>query len=59
MGFFYDKLKYRGSVDQHKRWKDQPLPKSLGILEKEGMEVVPRYKPPDAHEQEGAHIPEE
>jgi hydrogenase small subunit len=62
MEFFYNKLKYRGSVDQHKRWKKQPLPKSLGILEKEGMEAderVPRYMPPEPHQQEGAHVPDE
>ena len=33
--FFYNRLQYRGSVDQAKRWTDQPLPESLDILERD------------------------
>jgi hydrogenase small subunit len=63
-GFFYNKLKYRGSVDHAKRWKDQPIPKSLAILEQEEPHVADEeriggYAPPDPHEREGAHLEEE
>jgi hydrogenase small subunit len=34
-GFFYKKLQYRGTVDYRKRYKEQPLPKSMNILAKE------------------------
>ena len=64
LGFFYKRLQYRGTVNHAKRYKDQPLPKSMNILAKEGAEVeaeerVPRYIPPDPQKQEGAHIPED
>jgi hydrogenase small subunit len=34
-GFFYKQLQYSGSVNQAKRWKKQPLPQSMNILEQE------------------------
>jgi hypothetical protein len=37
--FFYKKLQYRGSVDYGKRGKEQPLPKSLDILHKDGIDL--------------------
>jgi hydrogenase small subunit len=47
MGFFYKKLQYYGSVDQRERYKEQPLPKSLAILEQGGEvdEKIERYTP--------------
>jgi hydrogenase small subunit len=54
-GFFYKRLQYSGTVDQGKRWKDQPLPGSMNILEKKAPdERRSRYLPPDPHEDEGA-----
>ena len=35
--FFYKKVQYAGSVNYGKRGHDQPLPKSLDILHKEGL----------------------
>jgi hydrogenase small subunit len=32
MGFFYKKLQYNDTVDLRKRYRDQPVPKSLDIL---------------------------
>ncbi|HEV3378785.1 MAG TPA: hypothetical protein VG126_16055 [Thermoleophilaceae bacterium] len=58
-GFFYKRLQYRGTVNQAKRFKDQPLPRSLAILEKERVQPVDRYESPDAQREEGAHIREE
>ncbi len=57
-GFFYNKLKYAGSVDQTKRYKSQPLPRSMDIYAGE-PDQVSRYLPPDAQEQEGAHAVKE
>jgi hydrogenase small subunit len=34
-GYFYKRLQYSGSVNQAKRWKKQPLPRSMDILAKE------------------------
>jgi len=34
-GFFYRRLQYHGSVDHAERWKDQPLPQSMNILDGE------------------------
>jgi hydrogenase small subunit len=34
-GFFYKRLQYRGTVNQVERYKEQPLPGSLAILERE------------------------
>jgi hydrogenase small subunit len=42
--FFYNKLQYRGSVDQAKRNRMQPVPKSMNILERE-PEPLERYVP--------------
>lgn len=39
VGYFYKRLQYRGSVNLAKRYKHQPLPHSLDILHKEGVEV--------------------
>jgi hydrogenase small subunit len=39
VGYFYKKLQYHGSVDLGKRNKKQPLPKSLDILRKEGINL--------------------
>jgi hydrogenase small subunit len=58
MGFFYKKLQYHGSVDQAKRNKDQPQPRSLNILARDVDEPVDRYLPPDPQQREGAHRPE-
>jgi hydrogenase small subunit len=58
-GFFYKRLQYRGTVNQAKRFKDQPLPRSRAILEKERVQPVARYLPPDAQREEGAHVDEE
>jgi hydrogenase small subunit len=33
--FFYSKLQYRGTVNQARRWKDQPLPETSDILRRE------------------------
>jgi hydrogenase small subunit len=38
MGYFYKNLQYHGSVHQGHRNKEQPLPKSLDILHKEGID---------------------
>jgi hydrogenase small subunit len=58
--FFYKRLQYRGSVNQDKRFKDQPLPRSLAILERDQpAEHMERYTPPDAQAREGAHVDEE
>ena len=58
-GFFYKRLQYRGTVNQAKRFKDQPLPRSMAILEKERVQPIERYEPPDAEREEGARIHEE
>jgi hydrogenase small subunit len=39
VGYFYKRLQYRGSVNLAKRQKHQPVPKSLDILRKEGVEL--------------------
>ena len=39
MGFFYKRLQYAGSVNQAERYKKQPLPKSLAILEQEDTTI--------------------
>jgi hydrogenase small subunit len=60
MGFFYKKMQYRGSVDYRKRYKDQPIPKSLAILEQDEVEQdVARYTEADPHREEGADIEKE
>jgi hydrogenase small subunit len=38
MSFFYKKLQYRGSVDQGKRDRATPVPKSLDILRQDGID---------------------
>jgi hydrogenase small subunit len=38
VGFFYKRLQYRGSVDQSKRYKKQPVPQSLDILRQEARD---------------------
>jgi hypothetical protein len=61
-GFFYKRLQYSGSVDHTKRWKDQPLPRSMNILDKDddgGIEREGRYVPPDPKAREGADFTEE
>jgi hydrogenase small subunit len=45
-GFFYKRLQYSGSVDHDKRWKEQPLPRSMDILAKE-EEADVLQEPPD------------
>jgi hydrogenase small subunit len=37
--YFYKKLQYRGSVDQGKRNKKQPLPQSRDILRQKGIDL--------------------
>jgi len=59
-GSFYKRLQYRGTVDQMKRYKDQPLPRSLAILARdEPVETHDRYEPADPKRQEGANVEEE
>ena len=48
-GFFYERLQYRGSVDQAKRNRDQPIPESVDVYA--GVEAG---KP-----EEGPSVPEE
>jgi hypothetical protein len=38
--FFYKKLQYRGSVNQVKRNKKQPLPQSRDILRQKGVDLT-------------------
>jgi hydrogenase small subunit len=45
-GLFYGRLQYRGSVNQAKRNKRQPIPESMSILERE-PEPLERYLPGD------------
>jgi hypothetical protein len=54
MGFFYKKLQYSGTVDQRRRYRDQPVPKSLDILQHEPGERLGRYTGADPHAEEGA-----
>ena len=68
---FYQRLQYSGSVNQAKRNKDQPLPRSMNIYAKGGPEAGPDeavppeesirgYAPPDPPEGDGAsRIPKE
>jgi hydrogenase small subunit len=42
MSYFYKKLQYHGSVDYGKRNKQQPVPKSLDILHKDGRSTSSR-----------------
>jgi len=58
MGFFYNKLKYKGSVDLHKRYEDQPVPRSYDVLET-GAGRISRYVTPEPQAEEGAHVEEE
>jgi len=37
--YFYKKLQYHGSVHHGKRYKKQPLPGSLDILRKNGVDL--------------------
>jgi len=39
MGYFYKKLQYSGSVNHGKRYKKQPVPKSLDILRQDGIDL--------------------
>jgi hydrogenase small subunit len=41
MGYFYKRLQYGGTVDQHKRYMDTPVPKSLDILHRGGETADP------------------
>ncbi len=54
-GFFYKKLQYAGTVDHRKRYRDQPIPRSLDVYARDGGQVD-RYTPPDAHAEEGADV---
>jgi hydrogenase small subunit len=54
-GFFYKKLQYAGTVDQRKRYRDQPIPKSLGRGGRPPGDVD-RYATVDPHDEEGATI---
>jgi hypothetical protein len=60
-GYFYKRLQYSGTVDQSKRWKDQPLPRSMDILAKEGRveDTLAGYTPPDPQSKEGADVSED
>ena len=62
-GFFYSKLQYRGTVDQAKRNKKQPNPRSMDIYRYAGPHVGPDepvpdsiegYAPPDAQGEDAA-----
>ena len=45
-GFFYNKLQYSGTVDQAKRNREQPQPKSMNILERDAeAQALERYEP--------------
>jgi hydrogenase small subunit len=44
--YFYKKIQYSGSVDYGKRSKQQPLPKSLDILQREGIGLEQRVPMP-------------
>ena len=57
MQFFYNKLKYRGTVDHHKRYKDQPMPKSYDIY-RTGAGRISRYVTPEPQAEEGARVEE-
>jgi hydrogenase small subunit len=39
MSYFYKKLQYAGSVNHGKRYKKQPIPKSLEILRQDGIDL--------------------
>ncbi len=39
MAYFYKKLQYHGSINHGKRYKKQPLPRSLEILRKDGIDL--------------------
>ena len=43
-GFFYKRLQYSGTVNHAKRWKDQPLPRSMDILHKEDRGDTPEAR---------------
>jgi hypothetical protein len=47
-GFFYSKLQYRGTVDQRKRNKEQPNPKSMNIYQYAGPHAGPDESVPDS-----------
>ena len=57
VGFFYKRLQYSGSVNYAKRYEDQPVPKSLNILDKD-PKTLERYTPPDPHGETGADAEE-
>jgi hydrogenase small subunit len=57
-GFFYKKLQYHGSVDQGKRNKDQPQPKTMNFYAGEHAQNLAGYVPPDPQQAEGADIEE-
>jgi len=57
--FFYRRLQYRGTVDHKKRWKDQPLPQSMNILENDIVRRNRGYVPGDPRAEGGAERREE
>jgi hydrogenase small subunit len=58
--YFYERLQYRGSVNHAKRYRDQPIPKSLNILQREAEMGQHRgYTPADPDEEQGAGRREE
>jgi len=57
VGYFYKRLQYSGSVNHAKRYKDQPLPKSMDVL-RTGAGTRERYLPADPRKEEGAHAEE-
>jgi hydrogenase small subunit len=56
--FFYHRLQYSGSVDQDKRNKQQPVPKSLNILQHQ-PEPIAGYQPSEPDKEEGVTPAEE
>jgi hydrogenase small subunit len=57
-GFFYSKLQYRGSVDQRKRNKNQPVPASLDVLHQGAATGTPPGEDPEL-DQASPDTPEE
>jgi hypothetical protein len=62
-GFFYSRLQYRGSVNQAKRNRKQPVPRSIDIYRYAGPDADPDqsipdsiegYAPPDAYGRDAA-----
>ena len=46
--FFYERLQYRGSVNQAKRNRKQPNPKSMDIYKFAGPDAAPDESVPDS-----------